>query len=339
MEALAHAESAFAQLACVAAARERLRQQPRPLRLLLWEAADARAWVAADRLRAVAGLSIVVLAHPAVAHEAAIRTDRTHVERLDANCIVEKWRRERSSSELVPSSPSEIAAAALALHSVDVVVGGLATTSAEVLRAGLRFVGLSKDVRTVSIGGFVEPIAGPAAGRLFLMTDTGAVAYPTMEQFTDIALNAVKSWRAVSREPPRVAFLSASTQGSASVLTSLAAIRGAIDTLRSIDPTLHVDGEMQADAAIVPSVAGAKGLSGAVAGRANILVFPSLDSCNIGYKLVEHLGGARTAPVTQGFARSYHDVSRGAAIEDFVATCIIAAVMALSGEEHRGSVG
>ena len=81
------------------------------------------------------------------------------------------------------------------------------------------------------------------------------------------------------------------------------------------------------DAAIVPGAASAKGVDGAVAGRANILVFPGIDACNIGYKIAEHIGGAWTAPVTQGFTRSYHDVSRGAALPDLVGTCVMAALM------------
>ncbi len=88
-----------------------------------------------------------------------------------------------------------------------------------------------------------------------------------------------------------------------------------------------VDGELQLDAAIVPGAAAAKGVAGAVAGRANILVFPGIDACNIGYKIAEHIGGAWTAPVTQGFTRSYHDVSRGAALPDLVGTCVMAALM------------
>jgi phosphate acetyltransferase len=89
---------------------------------------------------------------------------------------------------------------------------------------------------------------------------------------------------------------------------------------------------------MVPRVALAKGVAGPVAGRANILIFPGIDSCNIGYKIAEHIGGALTAPVTQGFARSYHDVSRGAELADLLGTCIIAAIMGSAGTTSSRAV-
>ena len=213
------------------------------------------------------------------------------------------------------------------MHLVDAVVGGVATSSAEVLRAGLTFVGLLPGTRTVSIAGFVEPVAGPLAGRLLLMTDTGAVVDPTVDQFVDIVWNAIRAWTLVSNERPRVAFLSASTRGSSVAVRNVDRIGHAMEIIRARGGEFDVDGELQLDAAIVPGAASAKGVAGAVAGRANILVFPGIDACNIGYKIAEHIGGAWTAPVTQGFARSYHDVSRGAALPDLVGTCVMAAMM------------
>jgi phosphotransacetylase len=166
------------------------------------------------------------------------------------------------------------------------------------------------------------------------MTDTGAVVDPTVDQFVDIAWNAIRAWTLVSSERPRIAFVSASTRGSTAALPNIARIRQAVGIIRKSGTEFDVDGELQLDAAIVPSVASAKGVAGMVAGRANILVFPGIDSCNIGYKIAEHIGGALTAPVTQGFARSYHDVSRGAGLPDFFGTCVIAAVMATRGTTH-----
>jgi phosphotransacetylase len=205
-----------------------------------------------------------------------------------------------------------------------------------VLRAGFQFLGLAAGVHTASIGGLVEPVAGPLAGHLVLMTDTGAVLEPTVEQFVDIAANAVRTWRAVSSEPARIAFLSASTHGSAPGLRNLDTIRSAVRAVRSANPSLAVDGELQLDAAVVPAVALAKGVAEGVAGNANILIFPNIDSCNIGYKIAEHLGGAFTVPVTQGFARSYHDVSRGATSYDLVATCMFAVMIAAT-QKFAGS--
>jgi phosphotransacetylase len=229
-----------------------------------------------------------------------------------------------------PQSPCELAAAALSLNLVDAVVGGVATSSGDVLRAGLKYVGLLSGTRTVSISGFVEPVAGPLAGKLLIMTDTGAVIDPTVDQFVDIARNAVRSWNHVSDERPRIAFVTASTKGSLPTLPILDRVRRAVEILRKSGTEFDVDGELQLDAAVVPRVASAKGVGGAVAGRANILVFPGIDSCNIGYKIAEHIGGALTFPVTQGFARSFHDVSRGAEPPDLIGTCIVAAIMGSS---------
>jgi phosphotransacetylase len=318
MSDVADLDPAMRRLGCLRPVADRLRRLDAPVRLLLWEPDDARCWQLAGSLRAAPNVRVSMLART---HSSTVDVDL-----LDPDQVLAAWKPARGSTD-APTSPCQIAAAALALGLVDAVVGGMATSSADVLRAGFRFVGLSSDVRTVSIGGFVEPVAGPLAGRLLLMTDTGAVLEPTADQFVDIAVNAVKSWRAVTSEPPRIAYLSASTHGSAPGLRGLDAIRSAVGRVRAMD--VDVDGEIQIDAAVVPEIARAKGLSGNAAGRANILIFPNLDACNIGYKLAEHLGGARTAPVTQGFARSFHDVSRGASVEDLFATCLIAALLAL----------
>jgi phosphotransacetylase len=317
MSDVAELDPAMRRLGCLRPVVDRLRRLDTPVRLLLWEPDDPRSWQLAQTLRAVPNVRVSMLART--------RSNASHIDLLEPDEVVAAWKPVRSATD-APSSPCEVAAAALALGLVDAVVGGMATSSADVLRAGFRFVRLSSEVRTVSIGGFVEPVAGPLAGRLLLFTDTGAVLEPTLDQFVDIAVNAVRSWRAVTSEPPRIAYLSASTHGSAPGLRGLDAIRGAVERVRAMN--LQVDGEIQMDAAVVPEIARAKGVSGDSAGRANILIFPNLDACNIGYKLVEHLGGARTGPVTQGFKRSFHDVSRGASVEDLFATCLIAALLA-----------
>jgi phosphotransacetylase len=318
MSTVAELDCTTRRIGCLRQARTRLARLEKPVRLLLWEPDDPRSWHVARMLGTEPNVRVLMLSRSGARVAGA--------DSLDYSEVVSGWNDARGS-QFAPSTPCQIASAALALGMVDAVVGGMATTSADVLRAGLRYVGLAADVHTVSIGGFVEPVAGPLAGRLFLMTDTGAVPEPTVDQFVDIALNAVKSWRAVASEPPRIAYLSASTHGSAPGLRSLEAIRGAVERVRALG--LDVDGEIQIDAAVVPEVARAKGLAGDTAGRANILIFPNLDACNIGYKAVEHLGGAITAPVTQGFARSFHDVSRGADVEGLVATCLIATLLAL----------
>ena len=306
----------------------RLCRQSKPVRLLFWESGDDRIVDAADLLNETGAVKVFFLSDGQERSRATRDPRVTRPAILSVGKVVGAWlERPGGTVSALPRSRCELAAAALATHLVDAVVGGAATSSAEVLRAGLTFVGLLPGTRTVSIAGFVEPVAGPLAGRLLLMTDTGAVVDPTVDQFVDIVWNAIRAWTLVSSERPRVAFLSASTRGSSGAVHNVDRIRCAVEIIRARGGEFDVDGELQLDAAIVPEAASAKGVGGAVAGRANILVFPGIDACNIGYKIAEHIGGALTAPVTQGFARSYHDVSRGVALPDLIGTCVMAAIM------------
>ena len=306
----------------------RLCRQPNPVQLLFWESGDHRIVDAAAVLNETGSVKVLFLSDEQEPSRTIQDPGVTRPAILPVGEVVRVWREGPGSrASQPPRSRCELAAAALAMHLVDAVVGGVATSSADVLRAGLTFVGLMPGTRTVSIAGFVEPVAGSLAGRLLLMTDTGAVVDPTVDQFVDIVWNAIRAWTLVSNERPRVAFLSASTRGSSAAVPNVDRIRRAVEIVRASEGEFDIDGELQLDSAIVPGVASAKGVAGAVAGCANILVFPGIDACNIGYKIAEHIGGALTAPVTQGFARSYHDVSRGAALADLIGTCVMAAIM------------
>ncbi len=217
----------------------------------------------------------------------------------------------------------------LAAGAADGLVAGAATATADVLRAGLKCVEKVPGVRTVSSSFYM--VVRDFRGRgeeVLTFTDAGVVPDPRAEELVDIAAAAADSRRAIVGDEPVVAFLSYSTHGSAGG-RSVEKVREALALFREARPDVAADGELQADAALVPDVARRKVPGSAVAGSANVLVFPDLDAGNIAYKLVQRLAGAEAyGPIVQGFARPINDLSRGASVGDIVNVACITALQA-----------
>ncbi len=293
------------------------------MRVALADGGDTRAADAAQRLESEGLAAPILLGDPAAFCSPAVQ----------AEAGASPW-----SDRIDLGDPLHVAALMVAAGEADACVGGATRPTADVVRAALFCIGLAPGVETISSCFLMElPDGTPIT-----FGDCGVVPEPDAGQLASIAIASAATHESLVGEKPRVAMLSYSTRGSASG-PRVERVRSATEIVRRRAPSLAIDGELQFDAAWDHEVARSKAPGSEAAGRANVFVFPDLDSGNIAYKIAERLGGARAyGPLLQGTARVMHDLSRGCGADDIVAVSAVAACQAatlMSARSNQHAIG
>ncbi len=305
--------------------------------LVFSEGKDERIQKAANRLLANgAAERILVIDSPVTGnHKGYIPVDPEKSEWKDrVDSFLRNSFEDPADAEPVLDDPLYQAAGLVAIGEADAMVAGATHPTAHVLRSALTVVGTRTGEQVVS-SSFVMEVQDSRFGNegSLIFSDPAVLPSPEPTELADVASGAVRTFKTLVGEDPRVAFLSFSTRGSAEH-EDVDRIREAVEHFTERYPDISSDGELQADAALVKDVARRKAPNSPVAGKANTLIFPDLDAANIGYKLVQWLGNAGAyGPFLQGLDDVVNDLSRGCSVEDVVTVGAVSLVQSVSSQE------
>ena len=327
------------------------RAKANPQRIVLPEGTEERTLTAADRVLAEGVAELIIIGNPAEIKalaenlglknidKATIIDPENHAKKEEYAQLLCELRKKKGmtieEARKLVLDPLYLGCLIIKAGDADGQLAGARNTTGNVLRPALQIIKTAPGITCVS-GAMLMVTQTPQYGEngILVVGDVAVTPAPDAEQLSQIAVCTARTAKAVAGfEDPRVAMLSFSTKGSAKHEVVDKVVE-ALKLAKELDPTLKVDGELQADAALVPSVGQSKAPGSEIAGKANVLVFPNLEVGNIAYKLVQRLGNADAiGPILQGIARPVNDLSRGCSVDDVYKMIAITANQAIAAKK------